>query len=56
MKNKLIHLKSRILKHKYLSNILLTETRDELLKTVTITDVSVTKDLGIAIVYFTSIN
>jgi len=42
--------------HKYLSNILLTETRDELLKTVTITDVSVTKDLGMAKVYFTSIS
>lgn len=40
---------------KYLSNIILTETRDDLLKTVTLTDVTVTKDLGIAKIYFTSI-
>ena len=41
---------------KYLSNIILTETRDELLKTITLTEVSVTKDLGYAKVYFTSIS
>lgn len=41
---------------KYLSNILLTETRDELLKTVTLTEVEVNKDLSIAKVYFTSIS
>lgn len=41
---------------KYLSNILLTETRDELLKTITLTEVEVNKDLSIAKVYFTSIS
>lgn len=41
---------------KYLSNILLTETRDELMKTVTLTEVEVNKDLSIAKVYFTSIS
>lgn len=41
---------------KYLSNILYTETRDELLKTITITGVDINKDLSIAKVYFTSIS
>ncbi len=41
---------------KYLSNILLTETRDELLKTITLTDAKVSKDLSIAKVYFTSLS
>lgn len=41
---------------KYLSNILLTETRDELMKTITLTEVEVNKDLSIAKVYFTSIS
>ena len=41
---------------KYLSNIILTETRDELLKTVTLTEVVVSKDLGHAKIYFTSIS
>lgn len=40
---------------KYLSNILLTETRDEFLKTVTLTEVKVSKDLNYAKVYFTTI-
>lgn len=40
---------------KYLSNIILTESRDEVLKTVTLTEVKVSKDLGYAKVYFTSI-
>ncbi len=39
---------------KYLNNIILTETRDELLKTVTLTEVKVSKDLSYAKVYFTS--
>lgn len=41
---------------KYLGTILLTETDDELLKTVTITEVDVSKDLSYAKVYFTSLN
>ena len=40
---------------KYLSNIILTETRDELLKTITLTDAKVSKDLYYAKIYFTSI-
>lgn len=40
---------------KYLSNIILTETNDELLKTITLTEVKVSKDLSYAKVYFTSI-
>ena len=40
---------------KYLSNILLTETDDEIMKTITLTDVEVSKDLSYAKVYFTSI-
>lgn len=41
---------------KYLSNIILTETNDDLLKTLTLTDVEVSKDLGFAKVFFTSIS
>lgn len=40
---------------KYLSNILLTETNDELFKSITLTEVKVSKDLGYAKIYFTSI-
>jgi ribosome-binding factor A len=39
-----------------LSNILLTETRDEDLKNVTITFVKVTNDVGFAKVYFTTLD
>ncbi len=52
--HKLERIESDIIK--YLSNILLTETRDELLKTITLTEVEVNKDLSIAKVYFTSIS
>lgn len=52
--HKLERIESDIIK--YLSNILLTETRDELLKTVTLTEVEVNKDLSRALVYFTSIS
>ena len=38
---------------KYLNNILLTETNDELLKSITLTEVTVSKDLSYAKVYFT---
>ncbi len=41
---------------KYLSNILLTETDDDLMKSITLTDVEVTNDLSYAKVYFTSIS
>lgn len=41
---------------KYLSNIILTETNDDLLKSITLTDVSVSKDLSYAKIYFTSIS
>ncbi len=41
---------------KYLGNIMYTETDDELLKSVTLTAVDVTKDLSYAKVYFTSIS
>ena len=41
---------------KYLSNIIYTETNDELLKTITITDIDLAKDLSYAKVYFTSIS
>ena len=51
---KLDRIESDVLK--YLSNIILTETRDELLKTVTLTEVKISKDLGYAKVYFTSIS
>jgi len=40
---------------KYLSNIMLTETNDDLLKSITLTEVKVSKDLSYAKVYFTSI-
>ena len=52
--HKLARIESDILK--YLINILLTETRDELLKTITLTEVEVNKDLSLAKVYFTSIS
>ena len=52
--HKLQRIESDILK--YLSNILLTETRDDLLKTITLTEVEVNKDLSLAKVYFTSIS
>ncbi len=51
--HKLERIESDILK--YLSNIIYTETRDELLKTVTLTGVEVSKDLYYAKVFFTSI-
>lgn len=41
---------------KYLSNILLLETNDDLLKQITIIDTVVSKDLSYAKVYFTSLN
>lgn len=41
---------------KYLSNILLLETNDKLLKQITIIDTVVSKDLGYAKVYFTSLS
>ena len=41
---------------KYLGNIMYTATDDELLKSVTLTAVDVTKDLSYAKVYFTSIS
>ena len=41
---------------KYLSNIIFLETDDELLKTITLTAVDVSKDLSYAKVYFTSIS
>ncbi len=40
---------------KYLSNILYTETDDDFLKTITLTDIEVSKDLSYAKVYFTTI-
>ncbi len=40
---------------KYISNILLNETRDELLKSITITGCEVSSDLSYAKVYFTSL-
>jgi len=52
--HKLQRIESDIIK--YLSNILLTETRDELMKTITLTEVEVNKDLSFAKVYFTSIS
>lgn len=39
---------------KYLSNILLTETDDEIMKTITLTGIEVSKDLSYAKIYFTS--
>lgn len=41
---------------KYLGNIIMTETNDELLKTITIIDTEVSKDLSYAKVYFTSMS
>ena len=41
---------------RYLSDIILNETRDEILKSVTITACDVTHDLGFCKVYFTSFN
>lgn len=41
---------------KYLSNILMVETNDELFKQITIIDVVVSKDLSFAKVYFTSLS
>ena len=41
---------------KYLNNIILTEIDDGILKTITLTDISVSKDLSYAKVYFTSIS
>ncbi len=52
--HKIERIESDILK--YLSNIILTETDDELLKTITLTEVSVSKDLSYAKVFFTSIS
>lgn len=40
---------------KYLSSILYTETNDDFLKKITLTDIEVSKDLSYAKVYFTSI-
>ena len=52
--HKIARINSDVLK--YLSNILMTETRDDLLKTITLTEVDVSKDLSYAKVYFTSIS
>lgn len=52
--HKLQRIESDIIK--YLSNILLTETRDELMKSITLTEVEVNKDLSLAKIYFTSIS
>ncbi len=41
---------------KYLSNIILTETDDNLLKSVTLTDIELSKDLSCAKIFFTSIS
>ncbi len=40
---------------KYLGNIIYTETRDNLLKSITLTDIKLSKDLSYAKIYFTSI-
>ena len=45
--HKIERLNSDILK--YLSNIILTETRDELFKTITLTAVDTSKDLSISL-------
>lgn len=50
---KIARIESDILK--YLSKIILTETRDEIIKSVTLTDIKVSKDLYYAKIYFTSI-
>jgi len=41
---------------KTISEILLNETRDELMKTITITSASCSKDLSFAKIYFTSLS
>lgn len=41
---------------KYLSNILLTETEDEIYHTITLTEVSINNDLSVAKVYYTSMS
>ena len=41
---------------KVISEIIFEEARDEILKTITITDVRVSKDLSYAKVYFTSLS
>jgi len=51
--HKIERIASDVIKH--LSNIIYTETRDELLKSITLTDCIVSKDLSIAKIYFTSI-
>ncbi len=50
--HKIERIASEISRH--ISDILLTEARDELLRSVTITGCTVTKDLGHATIYFTS--
>ncbi len=40
---------------RHLGTIILTEARDEILKSITVTGCSVTKDLSFATVYFTSV-
>lgn len=40
---------------KYLSNIIMLETNDEILKSITIIDTVVAKDLSVAKIYFTSL-
>ncbi len=40
---------------RYLSNILLTETRDEIMRSITITGCTVTNDLSYANIFFTSL-
>lgn len=52
--HKIERIESDILK--YLSNIILTETRDDLMKSITLTEVRVNKDLSLAKIYFTSIS
>ena len=41
---------------KYLGSIILTETRDDILKTITLTGIKLSNDLSYAKVYFTSIS
>ena len=54
MKNRRIkRIESDILR--YISDIIINETNDELLKSVTITGVDLTNDLSYCIVYFTSL-
>ena len=51
---KLDRISSDILK--YLNNIILTESRDNILKTITLTEIKISKDLGYAKIFFTSIS